>query len=291
MALGASIRGFRQCMRPMIAVDGTFLKGKCWGTMFVATAQDGNEQAYPITFGYEDSENNTSWEWFLDCLKGALSYIKDLVLISDQRASIEAGIASVFPHATHTICDWHFSENIKKRFHIKDVTGLMFAAAKKYQELQYNHYMGELRNLHQNKYNYVINAGPEKWSNVHCPQRRYRLLTTNVAECLNLCMRFARKLPMLTLDEFIRDMLQRWYYDRHQAALSMRYQLTNAAQLMISKCIQKCSFMIVSHVDWNTFLVKLKGDQWTVNLLQKTCTCNKFQMDYLPCSHALPAAR
>ena len=170
MALGASIRGFRQCMRPVITVDCTFLKEKCRCTMFVATSQDGNEQAYPIAFGYGDSENNASWEWFLDCLKGALGYIEDLVFISDQHASIETGIASVFPHATHTICAWHFSKNIKKCFHRKDVAGLMFAATKKYRELQYNHIMGELRILHQNVYEYVFNAGPEKWSRVHCPQ-------------------------------------------------------------------------------------------------------------------------
>ena len=96
---------------------------------------------------------------------------------------------------------------------------------------------------------------------------------------------------MLTLAEFIRDMLQRWYYDRHRAALSMCHQLTDAAQLVISKHIHKCILMTVSYIDWNTFLVKLKGDQWTVNLLQKTCTCNKFQMDYLPCSYTLAATR
>ncbi|KAK3211410.1 hypothetical protein Dsin_016116 [Dipteronia sinensis] len=72
MSLGASVRDFRRCMRHVIAVDGTHLKGRCGGTMFVATAQDGNEQVYPIAFGYGDSKNNLSWEWFLDCLKDCL---------------------------------------------------------------------------------------------------------------------------------------------------------------------------------------------------------------------------
>ncbi|KAK3182720.1 hypothetical protein Dsin_030006 [Dipteronia sinensis] len=62
MSLGASVRGFRRCMRHVVAVDGTHLKGRFEGTMFVATAQDGNEHVYPIAFGYGDSENNLSWE-------------------------------------------------------------------------------------------------------------------------------------------------------------------------------------------------------------------------------------
>ena len=72
-------------MRPVIAVDGTHLKGRFRGIMFVATAEDGN---------------NLSYEWFLECLRGALGHIDDLVFISDRHASIEAGISKVFPYAT-----------------------------------------------------------------------------------------------------------------------------------------------------------------------------------------------
>ncbi|KAI9174822.1 hypothetical protein LWI28_023186 [Acer negundo] len=243
MSLGSSIRGFRRCIRPVIAVDGTHLKGRFGGTMFVATAQDGNEQVYPIAFEYGDSENNLSWEWFL------------------------------------------------KRFHRKDVADIMNDAARSYSELKYNRHMEELRKLHKAAFDYAIAAGPHKWSRVHCPQRRYRVMTTNVAECINSCLKFARQLPLMTLAEFIRNMLQKWFHDRHEAARSMRHRLTDAAHLVILKRVEKCGFMTVNPVDWNIFSVRHKGKQWTVDLARKTCTCNKFQMDFFPCSHALAAAR
>ncbi|KAK2638385.1 hypothetical protein Ddye_026180 [Dipteronia dyeriana] len=66
ISLGGSLRGFRRCLRPVIAVDGTHLKERFRGTMFFATTQDGNDQVYPIAFSYGDSENNLSWQWFLD---------------------------------------------------------------------------------------------------------------------------------------------------------------------------------------------------------------------------------
>ncbi|KAK3229996.1 hypothetical protein Dsin_001877 [Dipteronia sinensis] len=50
----------------------------------------------------------------------------------------------------------------------------MDKAARAYTELKYNQYMGELRNLHKNAFDYVEAAGPHKWSRVHCPQRRER---------------------------------------------------------------------------------------------------------------------
>ncbi|KAK2661228.1 hypothetical protein Ddye_007761 [Dipteronia dyeriana] len=177
MSIGASLRGFQTCMRPIIIVDGTHLKGRFGGTMLVATTQDRNEQVYSITFGYGDSENNLSWEWFLDCLKGTLGHSDELVFIFDRYTSIEAGISKVFPYATHTICCWHFSENIKNRFHRKDVTAIMDKGTRTYTEFEYNRYMEELSNLHQNAYDYVIDIGPHKWSCVHCPRRRYKVMT------------------------------------------------------------------------------------------------------------------
>ncbi|KAK2634777.1 hypothetical protein Ddye_029569 [Dipteronia dyeriana] len=243
-----SVRGFQRCMHPVIAVDGTHLKGRFGGTILVATAQYENEQVYPIAFGYSDSENNLSWEWFLDSLKGVIGHIDDL----------------------------HFYENIKKIYHRKDVVAIMDKAAQAYTELQYNQHMEELRNLHPNAYDYVIDAGPYKCSRIHCPDRRYMVMTTNVAECINSCLKFARQLPMLTLAEFIRNMLQRWFHDRHRAAQSMGHQLTDAAHLVILKRMDKCNFMTINPVDWNIFSVKRSEKQWTVDLARKTCTCNKF---------------
>ncbi|KAK4847572.1 hypothetical protein QYF36_003431 [Acer negundo] len=246
MSLGSSIRGFRRCMRPVIAVDGTHLKGRFGGTMFVATAQDGNERVYPIAFGYGDSENNLSWEWFLECLRGALGHIDDLVFISDRHASIEAGISKVFPYATHTICCWHFCENMKKRFHRKDVADI-----------------------------WIQQLG-----------RTVNSIITGTWRSYIGCTRVHSNMPLLPVHTSGLA-----YNVPKEAARSMRHQLTDAAHLVILKRVEKCNYMTVNPVDWNIFSVKLKGNQWTVNLHLKTCTCNKFQMDHFPCSHALAAAR
>ncbi|KAK3227240.1 hypothetical protein Dsin_007102 [Dipteronia sinensis] len=80
-------------------------------------------------------------------------------------------------------------------------------------------------------------------------------------------------------------------YNCHQAAVNMRLQLTDAAHAEILERIAECNHMTVTHVDRNIFLVKLRGDQWTINLLEKTCTCKVFDLDHLPCAPALAAAR
>ncbi|KAK2641945.1 hypothetical protein Ddye_023708 [Dipteronia dyeriana] len=116
-----------------------------------------------------------------------------------------------------------FFESMKNQFHRKDVAAIMDKVTRSYTDLKYNRHMEELRNLHQNAFNYVIEAGPSKWSHVHYPERRYRVMITNVAECIDSCLKFTQQLPMLTLTEFIRNMLQRWFHDRHRTTQFMRH--------------------------------------------------------------------
>ncbi|KAK2662164.1 hypothetical protein Ddye_000738 [Dipteronia dyeriana] len=135
----------------------------------------------------------------------------------------------------------------------------MDKASRVYTELKHNRHMEELQNLHPNAYDYIIDTVLHKWSCVYYPDRRYRVMTTNVAKCINSCLKFARQLPMLTLAEFNRNMLQHWFRDRHWVAQSMHHQLTDATHLVILKSMENCNFMTVNPVDCNIFLAKRSG--------------------------------
>ncbi|KAK2658013.1 hypothetical protein Ddye_011065 [Dipteronia dyeriana] len=148
------------------------------------------------------SNNPTTWERFLRTLKDALGHIDDLVLVLDCHTSIEVGIQKVFPNATHVFCIWHLFENLRKRFHRKDVAKIFERAARAYRQVDYDLEMEELQKLYKNAYEYVLEVGPHKWSRVYCPRRRFSMMTINVAECLNSCLRYAHKLLVMTLAEF-----------------------------------------------------------------------------------------
>ena len=76
VAYGVSIEGWKHC-RPVIVVDGTFLKAKHGGILFVACAKDGNNGIFPLAFGVGESENNEAWEWFFTSLKEAIEAVKN----------------------------------------------------------------------------------------------------------------------------------------------------------------------------------------------------------------------
>ena len=48
MSIGTSLVGFHTSIRPVIAVNGTFLKAQYLGTLFIAACKDGNNQIYPL---------------------------------------------------------------------------------------------------------------------------------------------------------------------------------------------------------------------------------------------------
>ncbi|KAK2657072.1 hypothetical protein Ddye_010124 [Dipteronia dyeriana] len=237
----ASLRGFRRYMRPVIAVDGTHMKRR---------------------FGVQ---------YLLQLHKmGANKCIQLLLGLLLGTGFLKCSFMSLIPYVADT-----FMKIFRSNF-TKDVATIIDKTVRSYTKLKYNRHMEDLRNLHQNAFDYVNDIGPLNWSRVHYLEQRYRMMTTNVAKCIKSCLKFARQLPMLTLTAFIRNMLQRWFHDHHRAVQPMRHQLTDVAHFVIFKCVKKCGYMIISPVDWNISSVKRSGKQWTVDLAQKTCTCNKF---------------
>ncbi|KAK3204666.1 hypothetical protein Dsin_018712 [Dipteronia sinensis] len=61
IAHAASLHGFHTVIRPVIAIDGTHLKGKFFGIMFVAICLDANNQVFPLAYGFGDVEDEMSW--------------------------------------------------------------------------------------------------------------------------------------------------------------------------------------------------------------------------------------
>ena len=57
MELGACISRFMAC-RPALAIDGTHLKGKYKGVMYVTFIIDCNDQIFPIAFDLGDLKND-----------------------------------------------------------------------------------------------------------------------------------------------------------------------------------------------------------------------------------------
>ncbi|KAK2665807.1 hypothetical protein Ddye_004381 [Dipteronia dyeriana] len=108
----ACINGFLSSIRPVIAIDGTFLTGSHRGVLIMVVCMDNNEQIFPLAFGVGESETNKGREWFLSRLHKAVGEVKDLVIVSDRKNSIITSVEKVFPNSFHGACVIHLQRNM-----------------------------------------------------------------------------------------------------------------------------------------------------------------------------------
>ncbi|KAH9655138.1 SWIM-type domain-containing protein [Citrus sinensis] len=257
VAIGSSIKGFMQCMRPVIAVDGTHLKGLYRGTMFVATCPDGNNQLYPLAIGVMDSENNDAWEWFMTKLHGVIGDMPELVFISDRCTAIKRAVLKVFRSAAHGVCFYHVKGNVKSKFKMSKALWDEFEpafinAAKTYGHEEFKKQLEGLWQLHAGAADYLEN---------------------NVGTC-----------------NWARKTLQQWFYDRKITAESMSTRLTTWADEIVSDRRTLAERMTVRPVAQYRFHVLGGGiKEGIVDIREKTCSCRVFQLDQLVCAHAIAA--
>ncbi|KAL6564606.1 hypothetical protein OROMI_016056 [Orobanche minor] len=209
MSLAASIRGFKAC-RPVIVVDGTHLKGKYNGIMFVAATKDANEQIFPLAFGF-----------------GAKEY---------QHVSIKNALDVVYPGTPHGICTYHLQG--KSRWWGDHAIIMFQAAANAYRCRDFEDRMANLKGFAPGAHDKLIAVDPVRWARSMCPVRRYNFLTSNCAECLNGRLRWARKLPVCTLLECVRLMIGQWFAERRAEAMKRTQELTAFAEARLARAAE-----------------------------------------------------
>ncbi|XP_070035194.1 uncharacterized protein [Nicotiana tomentosiformis] len=81
---------------------------------------------------------------------------------------------------------------------------------KAYTVEKFDYHMAEVDRIDKRVKDYLINVGYERWSRAHSIVNRTLTMTSNIAESINTALKAARKLPVLPLLEYIRQLIGRW---------------------------------------------------------------------------------
>jgi zinc finger SWIM domain-containing protein 3 len=107
--------GFQRGCRPLIFVDGTFLKHKYKGVLQAATSLDANNELYVIAIAVVSAETNENWDWFFRNLRRCLPNDRRYTLNSDRNPGILNGVKAHFPDSHHAYCLRHLEDNFRKK--------------------------------------------------------------------------------------------------------------------------------------------------------------------------------
>ncbi|XP_024011136.1 uncharacterized protein LOC112086444 [Eutrema salsugineum] len=275
--------------RPIIGLDGAFLKWDIKGQLIAAVGRDGDNRIVPIAWAVVEIENDTNWEWFVNHLKQDLGLLdgRDITIISDKHRSLVRAVHIELPEAEHRMCARHILGNWKRETHDIELERLFWKIPRSYTNGDYLDNLKALENYNKVAYDSLLRTNPPTWSRAFfkvgscCNDN-----LNNLNESFNRTIREARRKPLLDLLEDIRRQCMVPTARRFIMANRLRTRFTKSAhaeiELSIDKsrdCKRYMSTNDVHEVDYH-------GCGYRVDMNKKTCGCGKWELVGIPCIHA-----
>ncbi|XP_075095286.1 uncharacterized protein LOC142173567 [Nicotiana tabacum] len=216
-----------------------------------------------------------------------------MCVVSDQNESILKVTSTVYTGMPHYVCMWHIWTNVRSKFkkgHLK-ISELYFATTRSYTLDEFNERMSKIEKIDTRIKAYLYDISYYKWSRVHATVNKTWTMTSNIAESLNTVTKDARELLVAELLEYMRTLLERW---TNEKLLNVKGTFTYLGKKYNKELEDN---RILSHkmrVRASTDYIQavINGmKRFIVCLQNKRCSCGQFQLDELPCPHALAALR
>ncbi|XP_057787342.1 uncharacterized protein LOC131004625 [Salvia miltiorrhiza] len=205
VALGQSVAAFEKgYLRPVIIVDGTHLKGRNGGILFVAVTKDENEAIFSLA-------------------------PDDLLIVSNQHKSIRNVVECVYPNVPHGLCYYHLQKNLAH--YGLHVAAVFKATTYSYRSDDFQRNFSALQILKVNAHTRLDTIGVERWARSKCPVRRTSFTTSNAIETMNSRLLWARQLlPIASLIESYRAIMEKWFDRQRLSAASRSHELTEVVE-------------------------------------------------------------
>lgn len=295
--------------RPVISIDGTFLKGRYRGKLLIAMGVDSNNHPYPLCFALVDEETHENWSWFLQRLRKHVCRDKPGVcIISDRAAGILSAMRDrhngfVEPWGIHVYCLFHVRSNFSKQHPGGELKKLMWKAGTTTQVSKHEAYMKRIGEISPQALEYLRNIPAHKWTLSHDTNGyRYGQATTNAMEGFNGNIRRARFLPVTAMMEYL------FYRTVHivntnrnsvEDSMQRGEDLCSRSTTMLSKIENKATAHTVTTFSRMNMMFRIRTHQYpfkggwkggkthVVNSTERSCTCGKWATHHMPCSHAV----
>ncbi|XP_028082822.1 uncharacterized protein LOC114284130 [Camellia sinensis] len=208
VAFHGCLYGFQFC-RPLLFVDGTFLKERYKGHLLAATSKNG---LFPLAFAIVNAENQDNWMWFLSQLLKAVGSGRRLTFVSDRQHGLLDALSVVFPNAHHAYCFNHLKRNLIDKLvglhtnYKLSLIKILVKCAYAPTVTSFQHYMEKLRCIVGNGRVDSILDGlqNDKWANAFFRGKRYGEMSSNAVESYNNWIGRARELYITCMADMIR---------------------------------------------------------------------------------------
>ncbi|KAL0294049.1 UNVERIFIED_CONTAM: hypothetical protein Sangu_3226300, partial [Sesamum angustifolium] len=252
--------------RPIIGLDGCFLKTVFGGQMLVAVGRDANDNMWPIALAIVQVENRENWCWFI---REMLDDIGGLgtnrwSFISDRQKGLIEALRELVPDAEHRYCLRHMYANFQNQIQIC-TTYFFGKAASTANKQEFHIYMKRIAEIDPKIASDVETAN--EWLSKIPPQHWCRAFFSVTSKCDILVNNLYQEKGM---EKFSGDVCP-----------NVMKKINKQGKLARHCYSRWCGA--------NEFEVDHFLDKYVVDLDKKTCTCGMFQLNAYPCCHAYAA--
>ncbi|XP_025692851.1 uncharacterized protein [Arachis hypogaea] len=275
ICLEACKQSFNHC-RSFIGLEGYFLKTPQGGQLLTAIDWDRNDQMLPVAYAVVETDNKDSWTWFLNHLASNIGVEKigRTTFMSDQQKGLLPAYDDVIPGVENQFCVRHLYINFRKRFPGLQLKQLMWRCAKATHWRDWERNMAKLKAVNQETYRYLIAIPP-------------RYTVNNIFESFNVAIVDAREKPIVIMLEEIRVKLMTWWAENRDLA-------QNYAGTILPRIRIKLERRSRSAREWPPYWSAAQKyevvnglDKFTVDLGSSECSCRRWQLNGIPCVHAI----
>ncbi|CAB4313346.1 unnamed protein product [Prunus armeniaca] len=129
--IGVAKEGFKAGCRPIIGLDGCFLKSVYAGQLLTVVGIDANNETWVIGYAVVESECKESWIWFMELLVKDCHIVNQFgfTFISDKQKGLLPAFGQVVPNCDHRFCARHMFSNYRVFFKAKSLRDKFWEAS------------------------------------------------------------------------------------------------------------------------------------------------------------------
>ncbi|XP_013594896.1 PREDICTED: uncharacterized protein LOC106303080 [Brassica oleracea var. oleracea] len=283
-------RTWKETCRPLLGVDGCFVKHKIKGQVLVALGRDADNAIYPVAWGVVQVENTDNWLWFVRMIREDLGLDDGdgFVIVSDRQKGLIAAVKEELPKVEHRKCVRHIYENLKKKHGSKsDMKSYLWSLAWSYNEAEYKERLDRILNYDVGVYDDVMKTNPKSWCRAYHRLGPYcEDVENNSTESFNNTIGKARELPFVPMFETIRRLAMARIAKRSAISHAHKGICTPYATEFLKVEKKKATECTITRSTNGMYEAKLGGCTHRVSSDRWTCTCMKFEICGIPCEHA-----
>ena len=195
----------------------------------------------------------------------------------------------------------HVCNNVNTRWNNETLKNLVWTVASATQERKFNATFELIENVNRDAHQYLKDVPKDKWALTFDEGYRYETMTTNVSECFNGVLKGVGSLPITAMVKYTWFKLNAYFDDHHNKSIAqlnsgkkwckyaldifMRNKVKAEHHRVTRLSAQQQSYQVDTPHNLGT--VRHGDHTHRVNLLQRTCTCQKWKLYKIPCSHVI----